>query len=435
MSRKATIIILVSWILITGFGIVDSEEIGTISQPLVGGSTVDQQTRRELGLLTLITPKGSCSASLLNDNWAITASHCIDDIASAELVTLIADWSATGQETRKAAKIRSFEWTHNLDIALIMVTIPFPRHSSVTYPQLSYRPTSDLMGQRIELYGRGISTLARQSGANAIPTQSDGLFRTSEFEVYETSEGTFQYRSIQGAGSAIAGGDSGGPSYFRVWDDPNSSNREIVRLLAGVHSNCRFECLAGQICRPGAWMWVTNIPNCKDASIEPILNELQTQIAFIPEKPYEERSRVPTDVMIAKPDVATAPSGSMKKYITKESNFQEKPYDNVRMYAAPALDFNGTWTTITGANSNYTMALTQNGTTVDGSYVSPDGAFKGSISGTVSDGTLVFRWSQNDGQKGTGKFTLSQDGKTFQGSWGYSDDSNVVEGSWNGTRQ
>ena len=57
MSRKATIIILVSWILITGFG---SSRFGRdrepFRQPLVGGLTVDEQTRRELGLLRLLLP-------------------------------------------------------------------------------------------------------------------------------------------------------------------------------------------------------------------------------------------------------------------------------------------------------------------------------------------------------------------------------------------
>jgi hypothetical protein len=452
MIRLTTFIVFVSLIFGSAFVVQAQEPIGTSTQPLVGGPLVDQQTRRELGLLTLIAPAPApyspgtlfpgpvsgtktCSAELLNDNWAITASHCISAVTSPDQVTLQANWSAAGTEVRKVAKIRSFEWTHNLDIALLMIVIPFPRHPSVKYPELSYRPTSDLIEQRVEAFGRGISGLAFQTGANPMSTQFDGLYRSSDFVVFETSESNFSYRSVEGAGRATAGGDSGGPSYFRVWDDPDSPNRKIVRLLAGVHSKCQTECLAGQQCTPAdPWTWVANIPQCTDASVERILNEIRTQMAFVPEKPFEERKPIDRDVIVAKPDIATAPSRSEIKIMTKESPFES--YKKVGDFiAAPATpNFSGTWATVTGAGSNYTMTLRQEGNIVNGQYTSVDGAYKGVINGNLSDRTLVYQWSQQDGQKGTGKFTLSEDGSKFEGSWTYSDDPNNVEATWNGTR-
>ncbi len=63
----------------------------------------------------------------------------------------------------------------------------------------------------------------------------------------------------------IAGGDSGGPSFAKVLSG---------EVLAGVHSLCHSQCLPGQTCGPNSWTWVASTPECADAPIAPVWDEI-----------------------------------------------------------------------------------------------------------------------------------------------------------------
>src|SRR5258707_616917 len=52
------------------------ENTGKVQQGLVGGSVVAAERQEEFGLLSL---SSGCSASLLRNNWAVTAAHCVDN--------------------------------------------------------------------------------------------------------------------------------------------------------------------------------------------------------------------------------------------------------------------------------------------------------------------------------------------------------------------
>ena len=84
---------------------------------------VTPEVQEQYGLLSLGT---GCSASLLRNNWAITAAHCIDDPDPGRLgefiqvpedsVTLKANWKTV--QVRRSVRIISFRPN---DVAIIRV--------------------------------------------------------------------------------------------------------------------------------------------------------------------------------------------------------------------------------------------------------------------------------------------------------------------------
>jgi secreted trypsin-like serine protease len=103
-----------------------AENIGKVQQPLVGGQLVGAGMLEKLGLLTLNSSSGSCSASLLNNYWGITASHCVEVgptitmLLSASAITLSTSWGSV--QSQQAVQIASFR---PLDVAILRLNRPF----------------------------------------------------------------------------------------------------------------------------------------------------------------------------------------------------------------------------------------------------------------------------------------------------------------------
>lgn len=125
------------------------------------------------------------------------------------------------------------------------------------------------------------------------------------------------------------------------------------------------------------------------------------------------------------------------------------------------VDFRGTWNTVTGKGKKIVITLeTVRRTSVTGTYarngltaslksmegtvtafvkvsaVSGDPALQSasSITGTVTDNVLRFKWLE-DGGRGSGRFTMSSDGRSFQGTFSLTDNPDDTSGgTWNGTR-
>ncbi len=149
--------------------------------------------RERLGLLSL---NNRCSASLLTNEWAVTASHCISvaDTSDPSRVTVTANWG-TPPQARAADRFYRL-WgvgDGNADAydqdpvafpraarisrgALLHVTQPFPVNgSTATYRrELTALGLRDMVGQTVDEYGRGIHDYDQASPNGPVMVQRDG---------------------------------------------------------------------------------------------------------------------------------------------------------------------------------------------------------------------------------------------------------------------
>lgn len=88
--------------------------------------------------------------------------------------------------------------------------------------------------------------------------------------------------------------------------------------------------------------------------------------------------------------------------------------------------FIGAWDTDWGL-----LVIKQGEEKLTGKY---NGAFVGTIEGTVKEGKLHFVWKQTNAEWGSGVFTVSDDGKKLTGTWGGAE-SETNGGPWTGTRE
>ena len=268
------------------------ENTGSVQQPLVGGSVIPRETQERLTLLTLnLSGAPVCSASLLRNDWAVTAAHCVDTpvpprpaprtgwmTQPANVISLAANWSKP--QRRNAVAIYTFR---PLDIAIIELDRPFSVHGSTwhfrqrLWSDGSYR---NLMHYNFTMFGRGISQFAQPG----IMSSNDNKYSVGYSKILRIDDGLYWFRDE--ARAAIAGGDSGGPSF---------TTEAASSGLIGVHARCTIQCVPGQICGdwpgPGPapsnyrpWAWVAITPECADTPIEPAWDRIrQIMEARVPE--------------------------------------------------------------------------------------------------------------------------------------------------------
>ena len=105
ISTRAICKVLCASLLLAGsVALQAADRIGTVSSPLVGGTDVSPETQEIFGLLSLDNGKGTCSAQLLRNTWAITAAHCVESTVGPRDtgIKLTAKW--TSVQTRQSAR-------------------------------------------------------------------------------------------------------------------------------------------------------------------------------------------------------------------------------------------------------------------------------------------------------------------------------------------
>jgi hypothetical protein len=164
-----------------------------------------------------------------------------------------------------------------LDLALLQVATAIPHRSTVSLPEITARSNAQLGGVTVETFGRGISQLAGVVNGVWQPSKSDGIYRRGVFQATHAMSGSVDLAMPPG-GAAIAGGDSGGPSYIKIWKDPSNHASGTYREIVGVASNCdavrpdKFRDTKG-------WTWVSRVTKCWIATPGPIRAHIAEVIA------------------------------------------------------------------------------------------------------------------------------------------------------------
>jgi Trypsin len=265
-----------------------------VQQPITAGTAVSLELQQQLGLITIATPSGSCSGTMLNPNWVLTARHCIGN--SPPTATLAQAIAAPPHPTGSIAitanwmpgasvnpsLIREFAvnaapgvmptrdivllYLGGTDFGDVNAHIPYITQRQVTSPT-RWVGARLAPADRVNQYGRGLSTFATGvvgGSPPATPAGGSGTYRTAVFTASNVTQ-TGYTLAMNGNNQVGHGGDSGGATFVTASDGSAS--------ITGVQSAC---VATGYLANAPAnnWSWATGISSCSYVSVEPFVLEI-----------------------------------------------------------------------------------------------------------------------------------------------------------------
>ncbi len=200
----------------------DTPEVATVHEEIIGGATITNATRRSIGLADYSIPGEGCSASMLDSDWAITASHCVDWVTPSNNLVQVPRADGTLDARTGTVAIRA----GLLDIAMVKLSTRPSTWPTINHALPTAAPSS-LVGKEIDCYGRGVSGYAQPSGV-----VNDGLWRilSKTIELYDPPSDFLMFSAEGNPGhEVVAWGDSGGPCYV---------NGQLVGTVKGGDFTC-----------------------------------------------------------------------------------------------------------------------------------------------------------------------------------------------------